>query len=79
MLQQLIQHMKQDALLAAACAAQVFNAIAGLLRHTREDFKVLDILKLLQPLGVWLKQTGTAVPEQLGEHLIMVTYSLHHC
>ncbi|EIE23556.1 hypothetical protein COCSUDRAFT_41763 [Coccomyxa subellipsoidea C-169] len=66
LLQQLLKHIERDASLAAACAAQVIKALAGLLRHAWEDFKVLDMLKLLEPLGAWLKETGSSTAADLG-------------
>ena len=67
LLQQLLKHIERDASLAAACAAQVIKCLAGLLRHAWEDFKVLDMLKLLEPLGAWLKEAGSSTAADLGE------------
>ncbi|CAL8472098.1 g11640 [Coccomyxa elongata] len=69
-LQQLVKHVELNIPLAAACTAQVLKAVAGLLKHTREDFKVLDILKLLfDPMGVLLELTGPSSPPSIGEAL----------
>ncbi|BDA47464.1 hypothetical protein COCOBI_10-3120 [Coccomyxa sp. Obi] len=69
-LQQLVKHVEQNIPLAAACNAQVLKAVAGLLKHNWEDFKVLDILKLLlDPMGALLKHTGASSPASIGEPL----------
>ncbi len=72
MLQQLVKHVELDIPLAAACTAQVLKAVAGLLKHTWEDFKVLDVLKLLfDPMGVLLEHTEHS-PPPIGEHQVQL-------
>ena len=68
LLQQLVKHVRLERPFADACTAQVLNTVAGLLKHTWEDLKVLDILKLLfNSMGALLKHTVRSVPGIIGE------------
>lgn len=64
-LQELGKHADQEDTIALLCAAQVMDALTGLLKYAMEDLKVLDILKLLDPLGVFLSKAYT--PDQQGQ------------
>jgi len=63
--QELGKHADQGDTNALSSVAQVMDALTGLLKHAKEDLKVLDMLKLLDPLGVFLSKACT--PGQQGE------------
>ena len=56
----LLAHEREG--VAGECAAEVLAALAGLLREAGSDMRVLDVLKVWEPLGRWLEVTRGATP-----------------